>query len=64
MVYGLSIWHLWLLCVSCPPVILSESLPSGGVHLPIVYGHHKASAFRRSDAGQVAVGGLGDYEDM
>lgn len=45
---------------------LSERLfvADGGVHLPIMYGRHKASPYRRSDAGQIAVGGLGDYEDM
>lgn len=60
------IWHLWLLCAAYPPMILSESpsIDAVGVHLPITYRRGIASLHRRSDASQIAVGGLGDYEDV
>lgn len=60
-------WHIWLLCLLyllAASSIGAHSFQHGAVHLPISYGHSRGPLARRSGPGQIAVGGLGDYQDV
>lgn len=68
MQHAQSSWFFWLVSTSCLLLEVAAGngtvVGHGAVHLPITYGRPQSQHSRRTVDGQVAVGGLGDYEDM